>query len=482
MKIRTRLFAAFLILVAAGFYALTDWIRDDLRPRYLATMEESMVDTATLLSSLIAHEVKAGEIYVDDLSVAFVSAQQRRFAAKIYEFTKTQLSMRVYITDRKGTVIFDSDHGKDEGKDYSQWNDVIRTMRGEYGARATRMDPNDVTTEVLYVAAPIKVNDEILGVLTVGKPSGSVALFLDTAQRKITLAGVVAALAVLLLGIVISSWITWPIQKLTRHAQAIRDGKRAPAPKLGKSEIGTLGAAFEEMRNALEGKQYVEDYVQTLTHQMKSPLSAIRGAAELLNENLPPDQRRQFLENLRSETGRIQDLIDRMLQLSALENRKELRDIEDINLQELVAEVVEELSPVLSGKQLQVARINANPVVVKGERFLLRQAVCNLLQNAVDFSPPNGSISVRVQALDGQAVIRILDDGPGIPDYALDKIFERFYSLRRPDTGKKSSGLGLTFVKQVADLHSGSATIENRPEGGVQATLTLPVNPPLAVA
>ena len=477
MKIRTRLFVALLVLVGAGFYVLIDWILDDLRPRYSATMEESMVDTATLLASWLENQVEAGVIRTDGLRSAFDTAQKRRFSARIYELTKTRVNMRVYVTDRRGMVVFDSDNGLDEGKDYSGWNDVRRTMRGQYGARATRTDPDDPMTSTYCVASPIRAGDEIAGVLTVCKPSRSVAVFLNTAKQQIAVAGGVAAIVVVVLGMAVSLWIVWPVEKLTRYAKAIRDGKRAPPPRLGSSEIGVLGAALEEMRTALEGRQYAEEYVQALTHQMKSPLSAIRGAAELLQEDMPPEQRRQFLDNLRSESARIQDLVDRMLQLSALENRKELRDVEAIDLARLIAEVIESMEPVLSGKRIQVSLANANPVVIKGERFLVRQALSNLLQNAVDFSEEGGAISVVIEEADGQAEIAILDNGPGIPGYALDKLFDRFYSLRHPGTGRKSSGLGLAFVREVAELHGGRATVGNRPEGGVRAALMLPVDP-----
>jgi len=482
MKIRTRLFIAFLILVGLGFYKLVDWIIDDLRPRYLETMEESMIDAATLLSSLLSNQIEDGSIQVDNLRLAFNDAQKRRFSAKIYDVIKTRLNIRVYVTDRNGIVVFDSDNGKDEGQDYSQWNDVIRTLRGEYGARATRADPDDPRSSTLYVASPVKVDGETRGVLTVSKPADSVTLFMENAKKKIVIAGIAAALTVVLLGMVVSLWITWPIQKLIGYANAVRDGQRVSAPQLGRSEIGQLGAAFEQMRDALEGKQYVENYVQALTHEMKSPLSAIRGAAELLVEDMSPEQRKQFLDNIRAESGRIQDLVDRMLQLSALEKRKGLCDIEEIDLTALAREVVESMNPVLSAKQISVAIQEENPMVIKGERFLIRQSVLNLLQNAVDFSPEGSEITASIERKDTRVEIRISDKGPGIPDYALGKVFDRFYSLRRPDTGKKSSGLGLTFTREAAILHGGDVKLENCPEVGSKATLTLPVVPPETVS
>lgn len=467
---------ALLLLFGLGLYQIIDWILDDVRPHYLETMEESMVDMATLLASHVSTQVSGDRIPVQDLRAAFDAAKKRHFSARIYEVTKTQINIRVYVTDRNGTVVFDSDGGKDEGQDYSRWNDVRLTLQGKYGARASRSDPNDPMTSLLCVASPIKVNDEIVGALAVCKPTESVRLFMELARRDVVILGVVAGAALVLIAVVTTSWITWPIEKLTRYVRAIRDGKRVAPPRLGRSEIGALGTAFEEMRVALEGKQYVEDYVQTLTHQMKSPLSAIRGAAELLEEDMAPEQRRQFTENIRSESARIQDLVDRMLQLSALENRRQLQDVEAVNMPEFLAEIVEGMQPVFAGKHLTVRLTDAAPVTVICERFLVRQALTNLLQNAVDFSKDGGAISVSASTNDDHVQIVIEDDGCGVPEYALDKVFDRFYSLLRPDTGKKSSGLGLAFVREVAALHGGLAKLENRPEGGAKATLSLALN------
>jgi two-component system sensor histidine kinase CreC len=473
VKIRTRLFLAFLLVAGVGFYFLVDWILEDLRPRYLATMEEAMVDTATILSSHLATSIRDGDLMTGPLGAAFDDAAKRSFSAQIYEVNKDHLNMSVYVTDATGKVLYDST-GHHEGKDYSKWNDVVLTLRGEYGARATQMDPSDPNSTVLYVAAPVRVDDRIVGVLTVSKPTDSITQFLATAKRKIITATVLTGLAVVILGMVVSAWITLPIQKLTRYANAIRDGRRVSAPRVGHSELGILSSAFEQMRDALEGKQYVERYVQTLTHEMKSPLSAIRGAAELLDEEMPAEKRAAFLANIRVESNRIQMLIDRLLELAAIESRKGLHDVEIIDPVELVNEVVASMSPVLESKGLTIDKQLSCQRTLSGERFLLRQALVNLLQNAADFSPAKGKITVELADEPERIRLSVSDQGPGFPDYALERAFERFYSLKRPDTGHKGSGLGLTFVSEIAELHGGSAQIETLAEGGARATLRLP--------
>ena len=116
----------------------------------------------------------------------------------------------------------------------------------------------------------------------------------------------------------------------------------------------------------------------------------------------------------------------------------------------------------------------SDTLFVKGDSFLLNQAIANLIQNAIDFSPEHGTINICCRPKGRLIRLEIADAGPGIPDYAEGKIYDKFFSLQRPDTGKKSTGLGLNFVKEVAELHFGSVKLENRKTGGVKAMFTLP--------
>ena len=466
------------IVASAVLCAFTYSFNDAFWFRYMATMEESMVDTAHLLAAGVEQAMENEEIPSEKLRALVERLDEHTFTAKIYEMTKRAIALRIYATDKTGMVVFDSDSGRDEGKDYSNWNDVYLTLQGKYGVRASQSNPHDPWSTVLYVSAPIRHKEKIVGCLTVSKPSGSIQLFEQTAKRQISIASALAILTALWAGLLVSFWVSRPIEKLTQYTHAVRTGKPVQLPNLGKSEIGLLGEAFEQMREALEGKQYVEEYVQSLTHQIKNPLSAIRGVAELLDENMPQQQRRVFLKNLRTESMRIEDLVARMLALAALENRRKLRDIQEVELKELLSEILQSLQPLLTQKSLHLSLDFPTPVHIEGECFLLRQAFFNLLQNAIDFSTNGGKISVVVSTTKQEVEIRIADSGVGIPDYALSKIFDRFYSLQRPDSERKSSGLGLPFVREVITLHKGSIALKNRAQGGAVALCRLPL--PLA--
>ena len=165
-----------------------------------------------------------------------------------------------------------------------------------------------------------------------------------------------------------------------------------------------------------------------------------------------------------------------MLTLSALENKNQLTQTESIDLRALVTDVLESKQPMLLAKNIAVAlNIPAN-TTVPGDAFWLHQAVANLVQNAVDFSQLQGTITISAQTGGQTLRLRIEDSGVSIPPYALDKIFEKFYSLKRPDSGRKSTGLGLNLVRQVALLHNGRIELKNRVPRGVTAILSLPIS------
>jgi two-component system sensor histidine kinase CreC len=254
----------------------------------------------------------------------------------------------------------------------------------------------------------------------------------------------------------------------------VRDGRPAAPVHSRAREIAELSRAFEEMRESLEGRQHIERYTQALTHEVKAPLAAIRGAAELMDEEMPAEQRARFLANIRGETARIQQIVERLLELSSLEARKALRQTELIGTEDLVESAAAALRPAFESARVTVT-VAAAAATVRGERVLLREALVNLLQNALDFSPAGGAVSLVCTVADGRVKFSVEDNGPGVPDYALPRVFERFYSLPRPGSEKKSTGLGLALVREIAHLHGGDATLTNRPEGGARAELWVPL-------
>lgn len=472
MRIGLRLFIAFFLIVGlAAFFVMRVFV-NEVKPGVRQAMEATLVDTANVLAVMAADDLKAGRINDGDFARHIQQARQRELNARVWRFAKHHIDYRVTITDARGIVIYDSE-GRDIGRDNSRWNDVYRTLRGQYGARSSPETPGgDKERTVMHVAAPIRDGDRLIGVLTVAQPNRSIEPFITASQHSIMRRGAWLIGLSALIGLLITWWLVRGIGKLNRYAQAVAAGEPVAPPPPRRDEIGDLGQALEAMRRKLEGKAYVEQYVQSLTHEMKSPLAAIRGAAELIQEPLPDAERQRFARNILGQQQRLTETIDKLLALAEVEQHGWLQKRQHVPLVPLLAQVVEDANP--QAGEVRIHLETDGDVAVEGDPFLLRQALGNLLDNAVSFSPVHGQIWVRVQRLGEGVRVSIRDQGPGIPDYARERIFERFYSLARPDSGHRSSGLGLPFVREVARLHGGEIRLDNHPEGGAEAVLVLP--------
>ena len=470
MPLTARITILFLVVFGSGFYLFVRQEVYDTTRRYREATEEPLVDFANVLALTVTREWEQGDRSFSTLREALDRSKNVQLSAKIFDFEKTGIDLRVYVTDQLGTVLFDSDEGRDEGKDYSGWFDVSRTLAGEYGAR-TSWDADLPTSSTIHVAAPIRFDGRIQGVLTVAKSNATANQFILTAQKNIWSLGLTLLGAGTLVSAVLSLYVSRPLRRLTEYVKEVRDGKRDAEPPRARGEIGGLTRAFEEMREALEGKKYIERYVQTLTHELKSPVTAIRGAVEVLQDADLSEEQAHFLSNIERESGRILGLAEQLLVLSSIQTHRGLIQREEVTLNDLVEESFQALQGEIEAERVTVRTEASEPVVLSGNRFWLREAVKNVLRNAVEFSPEGEVVEVCLRRDEGLAVLSVLDRGPGIPDWALEKVTHQFFSLPRPSSQRRSSGLGLSIVKEVMELHGGELVVTNREGGGAQVEL-----------
>ena len=471
MRLGLRIFLVYALFIGLTGYFVLSTVMKEIRPGVRQSTEETLVDTANLLAEILREDVKNGTLGQSHWPELLKAYGNRQPGATIWGLAKNQVNHRIYVTDAKGTVLLDST-GEAVGQDYSKWNDVYLTLRGEYGARSTRSAADDPTSSVMHVGAPIRDNGQIIGVVTVAKPNSSLQPYVDRTERRLLWYGAGLVILGLLLGALLSWWLSVALRRLTAYAEAVSEGRRAELPHYRGGELKQLSTAVEHMRTQLEGKAYVEHYVHTLTHELKSPLAAIRGAAELLQGEMSREQQQRFVGNIDSESARLQQLIERLLNLAQVEQRQGLEAQASIPLAALVDDVLNAQCARIEGAGLHVEQGIAADVKVFGEPFLLRQALGNLLDNALDFTPPGGVLRFSAQTLHNDVQVSLFNQAAPIPDYALPRLSERFYSLPRPVSGRKSTGLGLNFVEEVMKLHGGTLQIGNVP-GGVHVVLHL---------
>ena len=499
MKISLKIFLGYFVLVGlAAWFVLTIFV-DEVKPGVRQAMEDTLVDTANVLAELAAEDVKTGNInnggFARGLAqYASRAAKPNTGIANISGVKKLSADYRVYITDIKGVVIFDSSNFA-VGQNYSKWNDVYLTLRGKYGVRSSPIIAGEPQSDsIMYIAAPIFDKDSlnnnvIIGSLTVAKSNRTVLPFIERAQNKIMRWGALLLVLSLMIGALFTWRFTKKINALREYATKVAKGEKALAPTSSNDELSELATAMQTMRNELDGKQYVQTNVQHLTHELKSPITAIQGALELISPDMPPADQTRFLAQIKTQSSRVQTIIQNMLGLASLEHQQKLQQVSAVNLNDLINTQINHLREKCNVLQVTMVLTNGlavcwpspestNPVaslMIQADSFLLGQAIYNLLENALDFSPKNSTVNVTVFKENNQLQIQIKDQGVGIPDYALDKIFDKFYSLPRPVSQQKSTGLGLNFVQEVTKLHGGSMTLSNHRAGGAIATLTLPI-------
>ena len=471
-----RIALLYLLLIGGLFWFILHKALDTLDASVRQAAEDVMVDAANLLAEQISQQLDQGVIDIDKLRGLVSAYLERPLSAQIYSVLKTKPDMQVYVTDARGTVLYDST-GQHEGSDFSAWRDVWLTLRGRYGARSSALD---ITTKVstpedraMYVAAAIYHGDEVLGVVTVSKEVRHLDPFVLSSSSQLQAYAAVVLLISLLFGAGFAWWLSRSVRKLVSYADDLAAGRKVAAPKLQEHEFDKLSRAMEDMQEEIEGRRYVEEYIHTMAHELKSPISGIQATVELLQDvTMDERQRERFISNINESAERMTRLVERLLQLAKLEQRRYLEQIETIDVERLLDEIISERSGVLSARDIRFIRQECDGVLFRGEQLLIRQAISNLVDNALDFSPTGGKIMLSVGQHNGTCRFSIRDQGPGIPDYAREKIYQRFYSLPRPGNQKRSSGIGLSFVREVMNLHHGQVRLSNHEEGGVSAVLS----------
>lgn len=290
MKLGLRLLLGFFLITGiAGFFVMRVFVQQ-VQPSVREVMEDMLVDTANILAELAQDDLAAmpeqGDLQDSRFGRRVMDYAARPVDVRIWGLSKRTLDYRVYVTDTRGRVVFDTGlpgGGNAVGQDYSRWRDVARTLSGEYGARSSRVVQQDEATSVMYVAAPVRQDGRVLGVLTVAKPVSSVQKFVDRAQREILVKGLWLLGLSLTVGVLVTGWIVWSVRRLRHYAQRVQWGQRETPPALS-GELGELARAMAAMRDRLDGHEHVEQLVRALTHELKSPLTAIGGAAELLQD------------------------------------------------------------------------------------------------------------------------------------------------------------------------------------------------------
>ena len=365
----------------------------------------------------------------------------------------------------------------DNGRVYSEVNAAL----GGDTASAQRVDEKNKL--VLSVAAPVQRFRAIYGVLLVSTEGGDIDDVLREERATLLEVFVVAFGVMLASSLLLSRFIARPVLALADAADRVRSGHagRETIPNMEdrSDEIGDLATSFAAMTRALYDRiDDIERFAADVAHELKNPLTSLKSAVEMMARAKHDEARERLMGIIRNDVKRIDRLITDISDASRLDAELSREMSEPIDLTHLLETIVEVYRYTENPKNVQIALnldIPKNAIVL-GRDERLGQVFRNLIDNAVSFSPDNGTVTVSATAERGFARILVEDDGPGIPPDNLETIFERFYTERphEHDFGK-NSGLGLSIAQQIVLSTGGRIRAENREGGGARFIVELPL-------
>lgn len=348
--------------------------------------------------------------------------------------------------------------------------EVQRALTGTPGS-VVRVNGRGET--IVSVAVPIQRFRTVRGALLLSTQGGDIDSIIAAERWAILRVFAVSAGVMVILSVLLAGTIAGPMRRLAEAAERVRRGikSRQEIPDFTdrSDEIGHLSGALRDMTRALYKRMdAIESFAADVSHELKNPLTSLRSAVETLPLAKSDESRGRLLAVIQHDVKRLDRLISDISDASRLDAELARADAEPVDVRRLVEAVVNVAN--------QTQRAHAAPIhllvepsargrdalLVFGHDSRLGQVVNNLIDNARSFSPEGGSVRIGLRRIKNEVEVVVEDDGPGIPDHALERVFERFYTDRPEQGFGQNSGLGLSISRQIVEAHRGSIWAESR--------------------
>ena len=376
---------------------------------------------------------------------------------------------------------FSSEPDPDISDDLLSRPEIESALAGRYGA-VTRISPAPRRSVTLHIAIPVRIEGVVDGAVLVSQSTGRILQALDAVRLDVFKVFLVSLGAAVVLSLLAATTIARPLARLRRRAGDILDRRGRLrggfSTSTRRDEIGDLERALAELTGQLEQHlRSTEAFASDVSHEFKNPLASIRTATDMALEDVEPGERRRFLGMIQKDVARMERLLSEAREISRIDARLDDEERSVVMLDELLAALMESfrLRNTHTGLQFDLALADAD-VAVFASADRLTQVFENLIDNAVGFSPPQGRISVALRAAADAAEVTVSDEGPGIPEEHIDRVFARFFSYRPdgdPDLGH--TGLGLALVRAIVEAMGGEVSAAPRGGGGTKMIVVLPL-------
>jgi two-component system, OmpR family, sensor histidine kinase ChvG len=374
---------------------------------------------------------------------------------------RATISVRTWLN--RGDLPLYRELGPENGKGY---HEIVQALDG---VKSSMVRVNDRGEVIVSVAVPVQRFRAVHGALMLSTQGDDIDQMVTAERLAILKVGGVASAVMIMLSLLLASTIAGPVRRLADGAERVRRRiqTRVEIPDFTRrrDEIGHLSGALRDMTNALYSRiEAIEMFAADVAHELKNPLTSLRSAVETLPLARNETSRARLLEVIEHDVKRLDRLISDISDASRLDAELQRQDMAPVDLRRLLTTLTSVANETRLGHDVGVeTRFEGRETFsVPGHDSRLGQVVSNLLSNAQSFSNPGGKVRVTCRRVRSEIEIVVDDDGPGIGEDALERIFERFYTDRPHQGFGQNSGLGLSISKQIIEAHGGRIWAENR--------------------
>lgn len=376
---------------------------------------------------------------------------------------RTMIAIRTWLN--RGDLPLYTELGPENGNGYQE---VAHSLTGQ---KASMVRVNDRGEVIVSVAVPVQRFRAIHGSLMLSTQGDDIDQMVTAERLAILKVGGVASAVMIVLSLALASTIAGPVRRLADSAERVRRRIRTrveiPDFTGRRDEIGHLSGALRDMTSALYNRiEAIEMFAADVAHELKNPLTSLRSAVETLPLARTENSRARLLDVIEHDVKRLDRLISDISDASRLDAELQRQDTAPVDLRSLLTALVAAANETRRGNNVSVdlrfEGRGSDSFFVPGHDSRLGQVVSNLLSNAQSFSEPGGKVRITCRNRRSNIEIIVDDDGPGIREDALSRIFERFYTDRPHQGFGQNSGLGLSISKQIVEAHGGRIWAENR--------------------
>ncbi|MFZ1169602.1 stimulus-sensing domain-containing protein [Bradyrhizobium sp.] len=377
---------------------------------------------------------------------------------------RTTIAIRTWLN--RGDLPLYTELGPENGNGYQE---VAQSLNGQ---KASMVRVNDLGEVIVSVAVPVQRFRAIHGSLMLSTQGDDIDQMVTAERLAILKVGGVASIVMIVLSLALASTIAGPVRRLADSAERVRRRIRTrveiPDFTGRRDEIGHLSGALRDMTGALYNRiEAIETFAADVAHELKNPLTSLRSAVETLPLARTENSRARLLAVIEHDVKRLDRLISDISDASRLDAELQRQDMAPVDLRRLLTALASVANETRRGNNIGVelrfeGRGALDSFTVPGHDSRLGQVISNLVSNAQSFSEPGSKVRIACRNRRSNIEIMVDDDGPGIREDALSRIFERFYTDRPHQGFGQNSGLGLSISKQIVEAHGGRIWAENR--------------------